>query len=127
MTPENGWTLDRATEIVGIEPPGPPLPKGIFARAKRGVERYEFSDPALARPHFDRNAKVPGRDMAVEISFFGMHFLAGVRVCGVEERQTETETVYGFRYETLEGHPECGHEMVLLHKKSRDRRSGLYD
>ena len=35
MTPEHGWTVDGDDQAIGHEPPGPPLPDGIFERAKQ--------------------------------------------------------------------------------------------
>src|SRR5437588_13012186 len=56
MTPENGWTVDGTDKPIGAEWPGPPLPDGVFARARSGVINYDFSDPRIVVGHFDPRA-----------------------------------------------------------------------
>lgn len=47
----------------GNEPAGPPLPDGLYARARRAVVNYEFSDPSNVVGDFDPRAPLDGRDM----------------------------------------------------------------
>ena len=67
MTRANGWTVDGADRVIGMEPPGPPLPDGLFARARQSVVNYDFSDPTIVVGHFDPGAPLDGRDMLLEI------------------------------------------------------------
>ena len=116
MTPEHGWTVDGDDRPIGYEPPGPPLPDGLFARAKQAIINYDFSDPRIAVGHFDPSASLDGREMLLEIKTFGLRFLGGVRVHTVRDESDEQRTSFGFRYDTLEGHFEQGFEWFLLSK-----------
>jgi uncharacterized protein (UPF0548 family) len=116
MTPENGWTIDGTDKVIGTEPTGPPLADGHYARAKQAIINYDFSDPRIVMGHFDPHVPFTGRNMALEIKAFGLHFLTGTRVEGVREESDEKCTVFGFRYDTLTGHFEQGLEWFLLTK-----------
>src|SRR5262245_57228882 len=116
MIAENGWTVDGADSVIGREPPGPPEPDGIFERAKQGLIHYDFSDPAIVEGHLDPDAPFVGRNMLLEIKCWGFRFLGGVRVHTIREESDERRTVFGFRYDTLEGHIERGYEWFLLRK-----------
>ena len=119
MTGANGWTVDGVDARIGIEPPGPPLPDGLFARARRALINYDFSDPRIVVGHFDPRAPFVGRDMLLEIKVLGLRFLSGVRVHSVRDEADERWTTFGFRYDTLEGHIERGFEWFLLTKEHR--------
>ena len=116
MTTEHGWNVDGDDEPLGYERPGPPLPDGLFARAKLAVANYDFSDPRMVVGHFDPQVPLPKRDLLLEIKTFGLRFLGGVRVHTVRDEQDEQRTSFGFRYDTLEGHFEQGFEWFLLSK-----------
>lgn len=116
MTVENGWTVDGVESLLGREAPGPPEPDGLYERARRGIEQYDFSDPSIVVGHFDPEAPLVGRDMVIEIKLWGLRYLNGVRVHSVREESDETRTRFGFRYDTLEGHLERGCESFLLWK-----------
>lgn len=115
-TLDRGWRSHNSETTVGRERAGPPEPEGAFERAREAIVRYEFSDPAIVTAHFDRSAPLEGRRMLLELKALGLHFLAGTRVGAVREESTETETVFGYRYDTLEGHIERGWEWFLLTK-----------
>ena len=117
MTRENGWTVDGIEEQLGVEPSGPPQEGGLFARARQGVIHYDFSDPRIVVGHFDPHAPLSGRNMLLEIKCLGLRFLNGVRVHCVREESDDRRTVFGFRYDTLEGHIEQGFEWFLLTKE----------
>jgi uncharacterized protein (UPF0548 family) len=116
MIPENGWKVDGAEVSLGAEPPGPPVPDGLFERACQGIINYDFSDPRIVVGHFDPDIPLVGRDMLLEIKIWGFRFLNGCRVHGVREESTPAQTLFGFRYDTLEGHIERGYEWFLLTK-----------
>ena len=117
MTPEHGWKVDGADRVIGCEPPGPPVPDGIFERAKQAVVNYDFSDPRIVVGHFDPAAPLANRTILLEIKSFGPRFLAGVRVHTVRDESDDSRTSFGFRYDTLEGHFEQGFEWFLLSKR----------
>ena len=116
MTPEYGWTVDGDDQPLGYEPPGPPLPDGLFVRARHALINYDFSDPRIVVGHFDPGAPLHGRDMLLEMKVLGFRFLNGCRVHAVRDEGDERRTSFGFRYDTLEGHIEQGFEWFLLSK-----------
>lgn len=121
MTGANGWTVDGADKVIGAEPPGPPLPDGLFERARQAVVNYDFSAPKIVVGHFDPRAPLDGRDMLLEFQVLGFRFLNGVRVRRVRDESSEGRTSFGYRYDTLEGHIEQGFEWFLL---SKNHQSG---
>lgn len=116
MTEANGWMVDGSDDVIGHEPPGPPLEDGLFARARQGLKNYDFSDPLIVTGHFDPSKPFVGRNMVLEIKVLGLRYLCGVRVHGVREESDENHTIFGFRYDTLQGHMEQGYEWFLLTK-----------
>lgn len=121
ITEANGWTTDGVKSVIGSEPPGPPLPDGHFMRARKALLAYEFSEPQIARAYFDLESEFIGRTMLLELRVLGFCFLSGVRVHSVRDEVLENRTIFGFRYDTLEGHIERGFEWFLLEK---DHESG---
>jgi uncharacterized protein (UPF0548 family) len=122
MNAADGWVVDGGEAEVGAEAPGPPMPDGLFARARQALINYDFSDPRIVVGHFDPEAPFVGRDMLLEIKVLGLRFLCGVRVHGVREERDECTSVFGFRYDTLEGHLEQGYEWFLL---SKEHQTGI--
>jgi uncharacterized protein (UPF0548 family) len=117
MTVANGWNEYYSEAVVGQEPPGPPLADGPFERGKAAVEGYLFSDPGIVIGHFDRQEPLLGRPMILELrALRALHFITGVVVGAVRFDEEEDVTVFGFRYDTLEGHIERGNEWFLVTK-----------
>jgi uncharacterized protein (UPF0548 family) len=116
ITKENGWTTDGVHSIIGREAPGPPVENGFFQRCREALINYEFSDPNIVQGHFDPQSEFVGRTMLLEIKVWGFHFLSGVRVHSVRDEIHADNTIFGFRYDTLEGHIERGFEWFLLEK-----------
>lgn len=114
---EPGWRLIDSETIIATEPPAPPQPAGPFARARAGIEGYRFSDPRIVAGHFDPERPLERRRMLLEMKAVGLHYLCGVVVGAVRSESNESRTVFGFRYETLEGHIERGAEWFLLTKE----------
>ncbi|HEX5346909.1 MAG TPA: DUF1990 family protein [Pseudonocardiaceae bacterium] len=106
------WHVDSSDAVIGREPPGSPLPGGVWESACLLVLRYEFTDPKILRAVYRRDDELLGRDMLLEGRFFGLRFYLGVRVTRVidETRDSgaEAERVWGWSYQTLEGHLEQG-------------------
>jgi uncharacterized protein (UPF0548 family) len=121
MTPERGWSRHYSCAVIGREGAGRPEPDGAFARAWPLVERYAFSDPRIAKGHFDAAAPLHGRVMLVEVRVLRLRYLGAVVVSAVRDESDDERSVRGFRYDTLEGHFERGLEWFLL---TKDHRSG---
>ena len=115
-TPERGWRSHWSETTVAREGAGPPEPGGRFERAREALTRYEFSDPRIVEAHFDPALPLLNRRMLLELKPLILRYLTGVIVGAVREERTETETVFGFRYDTLVGHVESGWEWFLLTK-----------
>jgi uncharacterized protein (UPF0548 family) len=109
---EGHWHVDASDTAVGHEPPGAPLPGGAWERARLLVRRYEFTDPGILRAVYRRDADLLGRDMLLEGRFYGLRFYLGVRVTDVVDEMRGSgalaERVWGWSYQTLEGHLEQG-------------------
>lgn len=132
QAPEHGteavnghWHVDSGAVVIGQEGPGPPEPGGPWQIACRLVGQYEFADARILRGVYQRNGALLGRNMLLECRFFGLRFYVGVRVTEVidEERDTSdgTERVWGWSYQTLEGHLEQGR---LSYEVIKDLGSG---
>jgi uncharacterized protein (UPF0548 family) len=109
---EGSWHVDsRATEI-GREQPGAPVRDGAWATACHLVSEYEFADARIVRGAYRQGEQLFGRNMLLEARFFGLRFYVGVRVTGVIDEERDgpggPERVWGWCYQTLEGHLEQG-------------------
>jgi uncharacterized protein (UPF0548 family) len=86
-----------------------------FERGKIAVATYQFSDPRIVIGHFDPKAALLGRLMLLEMRALRfMHYLGGVVVGAVRSEAGAESSVFGFRYDTLDGHIEAGVEWFLL-------------
>lgn len=121
LSRERGWHHYFSEAVIAREEPGPPQEDGPFARGRIAVANYAFSDPRIVIGHFDPDAPLLGRPMLLEMrALRALHYLGGVRVGAVREDEgADGETVYGYRYDTLQGHIECGAEWFLLTKEHR--------
>jgi uncharacterized protein (UPF0548 family) len=110
--PDGHWHVDSSDTVIGHEPPGPPVPGGAWESACLLVWRYEFTEPAIVRAVYRGGDELLGRDMLLEGRFFGLRFYLGVRVTGVVDETRGSgglaERVWGWSYQTLEGHLEQG-------------------
>jgi uncharacterized protein (UPF0548 family) len=102
-TPENGWRVDDVRT---------PLPKGSFDIARRIARNYDFAEPSIVEARFDHEQPLEERDMLLVLHFYGLRFNVGVRVGDVYDRTEEVDGrrahVWGWNYQTLEGHLERG-------------------
>jgi uncharacterized protein (UPF0548 family) len=110
--PENGWHVDDLCVRLPPEPPGPPLEGGSWETARRLMRGYEFADPSIVRAIYDPDEPLERRTMLLEVRFHGLRFHSAVRVARVyddERSQSERPVrVWGWAYQTLEGHLEMG-------------------
>ena len=109
---EGHWHVDSGATIIGREEPGPPEHGGAWETACRLVSEYEFADARILRGVYRRDSELRGRNMLLEARFFGLRFYLGVRVTGILDEERDTgdgpERVWGWRYQTLDGHLEQG-------------------
>jgi uncharacterized protein (UPF0548 family) len=107
-----GWRIDDYCEPLPREAPGPPEEGGSFRVAQKLLLDYQVADPSIVRPHYDHDAALEGRDMLLELRFLGLRVYAGCRVGRIvdEERRENGRPVrvWGWPYQTLEGHIEQG-------------------
>jgi uncharacterized protein (UPF0548 family) len=110
--PDGHWHVDSADMVIGHEPPGPPLAGGTWETACLLVRQYEFAEPRILRAVYRAGEDLLGRDMLLEGRFFGLRFYLGVRVTGVIDQARDgddgSEQVWGWSYQTLQGHLEQG-------------------
>ena len=119
---DSGWNEYFSEAIVGYEPEGRPIEDGPFERCSRAVAQYEFSDPRIVVGHFAAEDELRGRRMLLEMKALRvLRYLGSVMVSAVRDDREVDRTVFGFRYDTLEGHIERGAEWFLL---SKDHESG---
>jgi hypothetical protein len=111
-TPAHGWHVDAHCSPLPAEPPGPPQLGGSWEVARGVLERYEFADPGIVRAVYFPDDPLVDRDMVLEARFFGLRFLLGLRVGGVNDDTAEVDgrsvRRWGWNYRTLEGHLEMG-------------------
>ncbi|GEL21445.1 hypothetical protein PSU4_03990 [Pseudonocardia sulfidoxydans NBRC 16205] len=120
------WHVDVACAELGTEPPGDPVPDGIFDAACILVRDYEFSDHRLIRGVFRPADELLGRNMLLEGRFLFLRFYLGVRVTGVVEGTRDgpdgPQRVWGWTYQTLDGHLEQG---KLTYEVLKDLTTGV--
>lgn len=111
-TAEEGWHIDTLLRPLPPEPAGEPVPGGSWEIACRLVRDYQFAEPRILRSIYDVDEPLPGRNMLLEGRFCGLRFDMGVRVTSViDDTRGSGETarrVWGWGYQTLEGHLEEG-------------------
>lgn len=109
---EGHWHVDAGATVLAREKPGPPERGGPWEIACRLVSQYEFADARILRAVYRRGDDLLGRDMLLEGRFCGLRFYLGVRVTGVVDETRDTgdgpERVWGWCYQTLQGHLEQG-------------------
>jgi uncharacterized protein (UPF0548 family) len=107
-----GWNVDAREIALPAEEPGPPTVHGSFAAAREILTEYSFPPPALIRGRFDPDAPLDGRAMLLNARFLWMRFELPVRVSRViDDARLEHDgasQVWGYSYQTLEGHMERG-------------------
>jgi uncharacterized protein (UPF0548 family) len=111
MTGERGWRHYHSEAVIAKEAQG----NDRFTRASVALANYQFSDPAIVLAHFDPAEPLLGRCMVLEIQVLGLRYLCPA----VVNRLRDEPGVFGFRYDTLEGHIERGVEWFLLTKNGQ--------
>jgi uncharacterized protein (UPF0548 family) len=112
VVPGSGWNVDDYRQQLPSEAPGTPEPGGTWERARELMEDYEFADPRIVRAIYAPDSPLEGRDMLLEVRFWGLRFHFGVRATGVvdevQEHEGRSVRVWGWSYRTLQGHLEMG-------------------
>jgi uncharacterized protein (UPF0548 family) len=110
--PDGHWHVDGGDIVVGREPAGPPVPGGPWELARQLVAQYEFTDGRIVRAVYRPADDLLGRDMLLEGRFWWLRFYLGVRVTSVTDETRAgsggAERVWGWSYQTLQGHLEQG-------------------
>jgi uncharacterized protein (UPF0548 family) len=109
---QDPWHVDDYSRALRVEPPGEPVPGGPFEVATRLLRDYEFADPTRLRAHYRADAPLEGRVMLLEIRYLLVRVWIGVRIGPIFDEVRETPDgpirVWGWAYQTLEGHLERG-------------------
>jgi len=117
---EPGWHVDDMVEALPHERPGPPAEEGSWQVAQEVMDSYQLADPGVVTASYDRNLPLSGRDMMLRIRYAGLRLRVGVRVGKVYEETREVDDravqVFGWSYNTLEGHFEEGQMHYELWK-----------
>lgn len=108
MTGDAGWHHYHSEAVIAREREG----NELFDRACVALANYQFSDTRIVIAHFDPASTLLGRPMLLEIKVLGLHYLCPALV----NRVRQEPGVFGFRYDTIEGHIERGVEWFLLTK-----------
>ena len=108
----NAWHVDDYCQELPSEPPGDPIDQGPFEILAKLISTYEFADPSRVRAFYDVDRPLEGRDMLLEVRYLAIRVPVGVRVSQVFDEQRVVDDqpvrVWGWAYQTLEGHLECG-------------------
>jgi uncharacterized protein (UPF0548 family) len=108
----DAWHVDDYCHSLSPEPPGDPLPDGSFETARRLLRDYEFADPKRIRSYYWANAPLEGRDMLLEIRYLLLRLRVGVRITEevdeVRHIADRAARIWGWAYQTLDGHLERG-------------------
>lgn len=111
-TSANGWHVDDVQTELPPEPAGPPVPGGSWEAAQRVLREYRFADPGIITGIFYPDQPLEGRVMLLRGRFLWMTFFFGTKVGAVIDERSEgpdgARQVWGFNYQTLEGHLERG-------------------
>lgn len=110
MTGDRGWHHYHSEAVIAHAGDD----SARFARAKTALATYQFSDPSIVMAHFDPATPLHLRRLLLEIKVWGLRYLCPAVVARVRDEAD----VFGFRYDTLEGHIERGMEWFLLTKES---------
>lgn len=105
MTNTNGWSHYYSEAVIARD-----ADALSFVRARVALGNYRFSDPAIVVAHFVPDSELLERRILLEIRVLGLRYLCPAVVTRIRDEAN----IYGFRYDTLEGHIERGVEWFVL-------------
>ena len=104
--------VDSGIAQLGREAPGPLEHGGLWETGCRLAGQYEFADARILRGVYCGDSALLSRNMLLEGRFFGLRLYVGVRVTAVIDEGRDAgdgpERIWGWCYQTLEGHLEQG-------------------
>lgn len=116
----DSWHHDDMVEPLPGEASGAPAEGGSWQVARKLMDAYQLADPGVVTATYDEERPLAGRDMLLRIAFKGLRFWVGVRIGRGYEETRELEgrqvRVFGWSYDTLEGHFEEGRMHYELWK-----------
>lgn len=111
-TEANGWHIDEYEADLPPEPPGSPMPDGPWRAAQQIMREYKFPDPGIITGIYLPDRALEERVMLLRGKFLFFSFFFGVKIGGVTNEVQQTSDgpahVWGFNYQTLQGHFERG-------------------
>jgi uncharacterized protein (UPF0548 family) len=121
FTKVNGWNVDDYLTALPPETPGEPTKGGSWELAKAVLYNYEFPPPDLIEGIFIPDDPLDKRVMVLKAKFLFFSFYFGVRISHVmdeyrEEAGRGKAKVWGYGYQTLEGHWEMGEILFEVWK-----------
>jgi uncharacterized protein (UPF0548 family) len=112
--------MDDYRRDLPSEAPGEPTANGSFESARRLLNDYEFADAKRVRASYDEEAPLLDRDMLLEIRYLLLRVRVGVRVTQIFDELRDVDghpvRIWGWAYQTLEGHLERGQMDYQLWK-----------
>jgi len=117
MTGDQGWRHYQSEAVIANEREG----AAIFDRARVALASYQFSDPGIVVAHFDPATPLLMRRLLLEIKVLGLHYLCPAVVHKVRDEPG----VFGFRYDTLEGHIERGETVEQAAIREVEEEAGV--
>ena len=120
-TAATGWHVDDYEQDLMPESPGAPWPDGSFQAARQVLQNYTFPPPDLITGIFTPDTPLEERVMVLRGRFLLFTFWFGVKVSRVVDEIRDLpgggqEAVWGYSYQTLEGHYEMGQIDFTIHK-----------
>jgi len=111
-TQTHGWHVDDLSVTLPGEPSGEPVDHGSWQTAKLLMDQYQVADGHHLQAFFDPNEPLEGRDILLEIRYLLLRFHVGVRIGTPYDEirviDNQQVRVFGWSYQTLEGHLEMG-------------------
>ncbi|MBA3534397.1 MAG: DUF1990 domain-containing protein [Ardenticatenales bacterium] len=111
-TEASGWHIDEYEAELPPELPGHPVPGGSWEIGRRMMQEYKFPDPTIITGIYYPDRPLAERVMLLKARFLFLTFYFGVKVGSVTDEVRETEKgaarIWGFNYQTLQGHFERG-------------------
>lgn len=118
---ERTWNTDLHRVWLTPETPGDPEPDGCWQTGCQMIADYDFCPPEIVRAAFDPTGQLLGRTMLLEGRFSALRLYLPVRITTViDERRPPKQRIWGFSYDTLQGHLERGRLTyeVIKHEDS---------